>query len=57
MGGAGKTINRSLQFLSTHPLSSERVESLEGLLQKQLNSHPIQQQQLPVTLDELRATS
>jgi predicted Zn-dependent protease len=57
LGGAGKTINHSLRFLSTHPLSSERVERLEGLLQQQLNSQQIQQQPLPVTLDELRASS
>ncbi len=57
LGGAGKTINSSLQFLSTHPLSSERVERLEGLLQQQLNSKPMRQQPLPVTLDELRASS
>ena len=57
MGGAGKTISHSLQFLSTHPLSSERVERLENLLQERLNSQPEQLDQLPVTLDELRASS
>lgn len=57
MGGAGNTINRSLQFLSTHPLSSERVERLKGLLQPPLNSRPNQQRPLPVTLDDLRASS
>ncbi len=57
MGGAGATINRSLQFLNTHPLSSERVERLEGLLQQQDRSQPRQQAPLPVNLDDLRASS
>lgn len=57
MGGAGATINRSLQFLNTHPLSSERVERLEGLLQQQDRPQPRQQAPLPVNLDDLRASS
>ncbi len=58
MGGAGKTVNHSLQFLSTHPLSSERVQRLEELLKQQIqNSNSAPYQPLPVSLDDLKATS